>query len=132
MPLKFNPERILEILGRAKGTVEWCVELNEQLFVGDPSALRGAQITIDDDACGRNSLEALILLKPAMLKIDRRLVTGACRDTAQEDALVRLARIAKAMDIKLVAKGIETRENLQMLMGLGIKIGQGFLWGRPE
>ena len=42
-----------------------------------------------------------------------------------------MLRIANSLDSEIVAEGIETKEDLKVLVDLGVKYGQGYLWGKP-
>jgi diguanylate cyclase (GGDEF)-like protein len=133
-------ERLVELFPPAGGGPRFCVEVGEQQFIGDPSCLRGPvrvlkeagiHVAIDDVGFGRSSLETLILLEPDVVKIDQKVVKGAARDTGKERSLRRLVGVASALGSELVAEGIESREDLELLREIGVASGQGFLWDRP-
>lgn len=118
-----------------------CIEASVQSMTGDPAkltrtraALReaGVKFALDQTDFGFGTLEALILLAPDMLKIDRSLVHSAEADPLKRGALARLARAAQAQTVDVVAVGIEDTANLEVMRTLDIKYGQGFLWGRPR
>ncbi|MBT3219413.1 MAG: diguanylate cyclase [Proteobacteria bacterium] len=134
------PQDLIDILCHESSDTEWCIEISEQLLVGDPGTLQkpisklkaaGIKIAIDDAGCGRSSLEALIVLQPDILKIDPRLVTAVAKDHSRTNALVRLVRIGEALGTKLIAEGIESQADLELLQEIGVGLGQGFLWGQP-
>lgn len=119
----------------------YCLEISEQQIIGDPSYLvkpieafkrSGIGIAIDDVGFGRSCLESLILLEPNVIKIDKKCVAGVSEDRSRARSLKRLLRLAEALNTEVMAEGIETREDLEVLKGLGVKYGQGFLWGEPE
>jgi diguanylate cyclase (GGDEF)-like protein len=133
-------ERLVELFPRAPGSPRYCVEVSEQQFIGDPACLRGPvgalkdagiQVAIDDVGFGRSSLESLILLEPDLVKIDQKIVRGAARDPGKERSLQRLVDVVNAMKCEVVAEGIESRNDLELLRALGVPHGQGFLWGQP-
>jgi diguanylate cyclase (GGDEF)-like protein len=133
-------ERLVELFPPAGGGPRFCVEVGEQQFIGDPSCLRGPvrtlkeagiQVAIDDVGFGRSSLETLILLEPDVVKIDQKVVKGAARDPGKERSLRRLVGAARALGSELVAEGIESRDDLELLRAVGVSSGQGFLWDRP-
>lgn len=131
---------LIELFGDNKITGRYCVEISEQQIIGDPSylvepvnELRGAgmSIAIDDVGFGRSSLESLILLEPDVVKIDKKWVNGISANEASERSLKRLQKVAGALGSELVAEGIETVEDLDRLVTLGVRYGQGYYLGRP-
>lgn len=123
---------------RRPGT--YFVEMSEQQIIGDPSTLAkpirmfkqaGIRVAIDDTGFGRSCLESLIILKPDMAKIGIRHVKGIGSDPTRAQSLKRLLKVANALGAKVVAEGIESEEDLNQLVSLGIKYGQGFLLGKP-
>ena len=131
---------LLELLVRS-GSPKLVLELSEQEFIGDPArllpsvvALRNAGIAIalDDVGFGRSSLEALLVLEPNYVKIDRALVTGVGTDHAKRRVLNRLLACLGGLRSEVIAEGIETEADRRALVDLGILFGQGFLWGKPE
>jgi EAL domain-containing protein (putative c-di-GMP-specific phosphodiesterase class I) len=68
-----------------------------------------------------------------MLKIDRSFVIGLDKDAQNSSAKVVAAVIAmaRALEMDVVAEGIETTEQRDALMALGCEFGQGYLLGRP-
>lgn len=118
-----------------------CFELSEQEIVADPSYLRdkvrdlrdaGISLAIDDVGFGRTCLENLVTLEPATIKIDRRLTYGVARDRDKSRQLERVLRLAGSLGASVVAEGIEYDEDACLCRDLGIELGQGYLWGRPQ
>lgn len=118
----------------------YCVEISEQQIIGDPAYLldavhelrsHGVHIAIDDVGFGRTCLESLVLLEPDVVKIDRRCVTGARGDARQRRGLERLLGVARSLEAEVVAEGVETEDDLSVVVDLGVGLAQGFLWGRP-
>jgi EAL domain-containing protein (putative c-di-GMP-specific phosphodiesterase class I) len=97
--------------------------------------LRGAGVTvsIDDFGSGFTSLAYLSGLAVGQLKLDRAFVTRLA--TARRERDLRLVRstieLGHALDMRVVAEGIEDAETLELLRGLGCDIAQGYLVGRP-
>ena len=91
----------------------------------------GVRIAIDDFGTGYSSLSYLSRLPIDVLKIDRSFVAdiGTSRQAA---ALVRsIVKIGQALNLETVAEGVETEEQLDRLIRLGTKLGQGYLFARP-
>jgi diguanylate cyclase (GGDEF)-like protein len=133
-------QHLLELFPRPLPRETFCLELSEQQIIGDPSylapaveALReaGILIAIDDVGFGSSCLESLVMLKPDILKIDKRCVIGIDGDASRIEQLRRYAAIARSLGCSVVAEGIETAEELQIVRSLGIEYGQGYFWGKP-
>lgn len=125
--------------GRDPGSI--CLEVSEQQFVGDAAELlrtlqglreRGMCIALDDVGFGRTSLETLITLEPDMVKIDGSYVAGIAQDDGKRRSLARLVAVVRHLGRELVAEGIESRADLEVLRELGVRFGQGFVWGQPK
>jgi diguanylate cyclase (GGDEF)-like protein/PAS domain S-box-containing protein len=89
----------------------------------------GLHLAVDDFGSGYSSLAYLQRLPVEALKIDRSFTEGVGTrkdSTAIVDAIVSLAR---ALHLSTVAEGIETREQLRLVRGMGCEIGQGYLFG---
>ena len=80
---------------------------------------------------GRSSLESLILLEPDVVKIDKKWVNSIASTEGHERSLRRLQKVTNALGSELVAEGIETREDLDALVAIGVRFGQGYYLGRP-
>ena len=134
------PEHLLDLFPKPLPAGTFCLEISEQQIVGDPSyllpavrALRaaGVLIAIDDVGFGSSCLESLVLLEPEIIKIDKRCVIGIDRDPSRAVSLRRYVGIARTLGCEIVAEGIETTGELDVVRSLGIEYGQGFLWGQP-
>jgi diguanylate cyclase (GGDEF)-like protein len=91
----------------------------------------GVRISIDDFGTGYSSLMYLKQFPVHDLKIDKAFVDGVgvqAHDSAIVAAVVNLAR---AVDLEVVAEGVETPRQLAALVNLGCDYGQGYLWQRP-
>jgi EAL domain-containing protein (putative c-di-GMP-specific phosphodiesterase class I)/methyl-accepting chemotaxis protein len=91
----------------------------------------GIRLAIDDCGTGYSSLGYLRELPMDILKIDREFV-AAMTDSEQRLAIVKIIiRIAKTLGLTVIAEGIETEAQRELLMSLGCAYGQGYLLGRP-
>gem|GEM_PF-1611209 len=89
----------------------------------------GSPIAIDDFGTGHSSLAYLTRLPIKELKIDRSFLIS---DTPNNRLVVEtLIELAHALDLKVVAEGIETKSTSEMLIGKGCDYAQGFYFGRP-
>ncbi len=134
-------DRLLRLLQADTDPRRICIELSENHFVGDPGRLRtglkqlrgeGVRLAIDDVGFGRTSLETLILLEPDFVKIDRSYISGAGSDGARKRQVQRLVNVVETLGATCIAEGIETPEDLSFLREIGVRIGQGFHWGKLQ
>ncbi|GIU94477.1 MAG: hypothetical protein KatS3mg012_0934 [Gaiellaceae bacterium] len=92
---------------------------------------RGIRIAIDDFGVCCSSLGELEGLPVRVLKIDRSFV-GAMERDPRDVAIVRsTVELAHRLGLEIVAEGVESREHIARLEGIGCDIGQGFALGRP-
>jgi len=115
------------------------VEITERdLPVNPPALLRfvdrvralGCGIALDDVGAQRASLALLPLLRPDVIKLDLRVVQQ--RPTADIAEIVAAVNAeAERSGAIVLAEGIETEEHLELARGLGARLGQGWLLGRP-
>jgi EAL domain-containing protein (putative c-di-GMP-specific phosphodiesterase class I)/GGDEF domain-containing protein len=88
-------------------------------------------VALDDFGTGYSSLSYLRDLPVTVLKIDKLFVDGI-PGTRRETALVRgIIGIAKSLDLRVVAEGIETGEQCAALTAMGAEFGQGYVFARP-
>jgi EAL domain-containing protein (putative c-di-GMP-specific phosphodiesterase class I) len=91
----------------------------------------GVRVSIDDFGTGYSSLAYLKAFAIDTLKIDRSFVHGLPAD-ANGAAIVRaIVAMARTLNLRVVAEGVETREEYDFLLALGCDGLQGFLLGRP-
>ena len=89
------------------------------------------RIAVDDVGTGYSNLTSLAEIEPDYLKFDNVFVRGIDRRRTKQDLLEALMSFARKMKTKVIAEGIETREELKVLQSLGVPYGQGFLLARP-
>lgn len=133
-------QRTIEASGIAPGTLR--LELTESSVMSNIdyskdvlSRLRALRIGIelDDFGTGYSSLSYLRTIRFDSLKIDRSFVAGLGEEGSEGRAIVGMVtRMAHAMDMEIIAEGIETEQQLQVLAALGCHTGQGFLLGMPQ
>ena len=92
----------------------------------------GGRLAVDDVGSGFINLRDVLTLKPDILKVDRALIRGIDRDRVKAAIVEGLNAMAKQLEIPLLAEGIESREELAVLEGLGVPLGQGYLFGEPS
>jgi len=91
----------------------------------------GIRLSIDDFGTGYSSLSYLHRFPIDTLKVDRSFV-GTMEDGTENGEIVRtVIALAKALNLDVVAEGIETIHQLHQLRILGCEYGQGYLFSRP-
>jgi EAL domain-containing protein (putative c-di-GMP-specific phosphodiesterase class I) len=91
----------------------------------------GVRLALDDFGTGYSSLSYLRSLPFDMLKIARPFIEGAARRPQEASFLRMILELGRTLGLQVVAEGIETGEQLELLRSLGCEYGQGFLLGRP-
>ena len=91
----------------------------------------GVQLAIDDFGTGFSSLAYLKRFPVDILKIDKSFVDGV--DSIEHDTAIVRAIIAlgHALNLRIIAEGVERPEQLARLRSLGSELGQGYFFGRP-
>lgn len=115
------------------------LELTEHVPIGDYLPLREAidrlgqvQIAVDDAGAGYASLRHILELRPAFAKLDISLVRGIDGDDLRQAMAAGMQYYALRSGCRLVAEGVETDEEANVLRELGVDLAQGYLFGRPE
>jgi EAL domain-containing protein (putative c-di-GMP-specific phosphodiesterase class I) len=65
------------------------------------------------------------------LKVDKSFMDGVPHDRKSMEMVRAILQMAKSLDLEVVAEGIETEDQLQVLADAGCHFGQGFLFARP-
>lgn len=91
----------------------------------------GVGIALDDFGNGYSSLDTLRTFPFDKIKLDRTFIDGV-KDDKQTKAIIRaVLALGKSLDIPVLAEGIETAEQMEMLQAEGCNEGQGYLLGHP-
>ena len=93
--------------------------------------LKGFEISIDDFGTGFSSMEQLRRFPFTELKIDQAFVTGAADKPAALAILESSIDLARRLNIRSVAEGIETEEDLSLCRRLGVDLAQGYYLSKP-
>lgn len=92
---------------------------------------RGVQLALDDFGTGYSSLSLLQDLPVDVLKVDRSFVQSIGLDGARAAFVRAIVELAQALDLTVVAEGIEEASQVAALRRLGCRVGQGFYFARP-
>ena len=115
------------------------LELTESSIMKDPEEaieklhelkLMGIKVAVDDFGTGYSSLNYLKRFPIDTLKIDKTFVADVCKDP-HDTAIVRaIINLGHALDLTVIAEGVETKEQLQYLSALECDVVQGFLFSK--
>jgi diguanylate cyclase (GGDEF)-like protein/PAS domain S-box-containing protein len=92
---------------------------------------RGVSVALDDFGTGYSSLAYLRQFPIDRLKLDRAFLAGAATDPEQRALVGAIITLAHAIRMEVVAEGLETADQLGVLLSQGCDIGQGFGLSRP-
>jgi len=92
----------------------------------------GHSIAIDDMGSGYCGLNFLSKVHPHFIKIDMELIRDIDSEHFNQSIIECLVTLCKLNNIKMIAEGIETKEELITLIKLGVDMGQGYFLGRPS
>ena len=116
------------------------LEVSERTPVDDLTRLRrvvanlrqrGFRIAIDDAGAGHASMLVIAEVQPEFVKIDRQLIHGIDVSAARRALVVSLLSFGAHINARVIAEGIESEDELQTLLNLGVQFGQGWHLGRP-
>lgn len=114
------------------------VEVTETAVLGDPAAARrylerlkaiGVRIALDDFGTGYSSLSHLADLPIDIVKLDRSFVRRLIDDRRACEISRAVIALGRALDMSIVAEGVETDQQRDALLELGCQYAQGFLFG---
>jgi sensor c-di-GMP phosphodiesterase-like protein len=90
----------------------------------------GFRVAMDDFGTGQSSLKQLIGLPLDILKIDKSQIDPLMKDPTADRLLRGVVALAAALRVKVIAEGVETREQAFFLRAAGVDAGQGWLWSK--
>jgi EAL domain-containing protein (putative c-di-GMP-specific phosphodiesterase class I)/putative methionine-R-sulfoxide reductase with GAF domain len=116
------------------------VELTEHVGIEDHPGLHracqelrrlGADVAIDDTGTGFASLSMELEVAPNFIKLDRYLISGIDFDPVRRALAGALVTFGNETGAEIIAEGIETADELKVLIDLGVAYAQGYFLGRP-
>jgi diguanylate cyclase len=115
-------------------------EITEGALVDDPATAKktlealsahGARIYVDDFGTGYSSLSYLVSLPVQSLKIDSSFVKQMSRSKEARSLVASVISMAHGLGLKVVAEGVETESDVDILSGLGCDEAQGYFFSKP-
>lgn len=119
------PQVVIELTEQSDLTTE---EIAEQCR---SFAAMGCTIAIDDYGSGYSNSAALVELSPDIIKIDRTLISNINQNVRKQHFLSGIVDFAKLNGIRVLAEGVETREELAIVIRRGVDFVQGFYTAKP-
>lgn len=116
------------------------LEITEERAIEDFDQMRrvvsgfrasGFLFAIDDAGAGASSLQSIVELRPDFIKLDRWLARDIEFDRGRRSMVEAICTFARQVGARVVAEGIETRDQLTAFIELGADYGQGYYLGRP-
>jgi len=150
--LNVSPEALLEpdfpkgqtrqfLQGSGLPPEQVVIELTEHYPIEDFDLMRdavahyramGFAIAIDDLGSGYAGLRQWSELRPDYVKIDRHFIQDIPSYPGKRQFIHSIGEIAQSMDCRVIAEGVETREELEVVSHLGILLAQGYHFARPQ
>lgn len=126
-PLTAHATRVvLEITER--GTVDDVPDLKTRV---DRLRALGFRIAVDDLGAGFAGLTTLAQLEPDIVKIDMSLIREIHKQPVKQKLVASIASVCRDLGITMVAEGVETKDERDMVLELGGSLLQGYLFARP-
>ena len=134
-------ERLSDLIGQT-GFAPWrlTLEVTEQVLLGDAAqaaatlsalAAQGVRIALDDFGAGFCNFRYLRLLPLHYLKLDRAMIDGVTGDARDLAVLRAIIAMAGALDLRVIAEGVETEAQRLLVAAEGCASYQGFLRAQP-
>ena len=132
---------VREVLEETGCRADWLtLELTESLMISDPDYMRrafrdlrrlGVSVSIDDFGTGFSNLRYLESFPLDEVKIDRSFVHDVAHSAAKRVIVESVVKLGAALNVRVVAEGIETEAERALVRALGCSIGQGYLFAAP-
>ena len=116
------------------------LELTESAYTTNPKAIKetmerlqkeGFSILMDDFGSGYSSLNVLKDIAVDVLKIDMKFLSDTDQEGRSQNILASVVRMAKWLNLPVIAEGVERREQVDFLHSVGCEYVQGFYFARP-
>ncbi|MCG6924210.1 MAG: EAL domain-containing protein [Acidobacteria bacterium] len=139
---QFRGKALIDFLDRAQVSPDRIViEITEKLMIENYALFRetmadftqlGMSFAVDDVGAGYSGLESIHKLKPSYIKIDMGLVQDVHVSTVNRAMAKAIITLGHRIGAEVIAEGIQSEEELQVLRALGVDFGQGYHLARPD
>jgi EAL domain-containing protein (putative c-di-GMP-specific phosphodiesterase class I) len=139
---QFRGRALIEFLDLAQVSPDRIViEITEKLVIDNYTLFReamayftdlGISFAVDDVGAGYSGLESIARLKPTFLKIDIALVRDVHISLVNREMVKAIITMGKGIGAEVIAEGIQTEGEAEVLQAMGVDWGQGYLLARPE
>lgn len=116
--IEVTETQLIEVMRTASGCLDRLGEL-------------GVRVSIDDFGAGYSSLSYLSMLNASVLKIDRQFIARMTQSSQDQQIVKMIIELGHLLKMEVIAEGIETEKQYQVLQQLGCDAGQGYFIGRP-
>ncbi|MEM1486237.1 GGDEF domain-containing phosphodiesterase [Oscillospiraceae bacterium PP1C4] len=129
---------ILNSYGLSPNKIE--IEITESALTGDSEEVArqvqqlksaGFELSLDDFGAGQSTLTSLIFFDIDIIKLDKEFLSTSSNESAMCIMIKHLIQLMHAFDLKVVAEGVETKEDVDMLRTCGCDIAQGYYFSKP-
>jgi EAL domain-containing protein (putative c-di-GMP-specific phosphodiesterase class I) len=93
---------------------------------------KGVKVAIDDLGAGYSNLKYIADLSPEVVKLDRELIMNLTRESRLHVLVTSIVDLCRRQGARVVAEGIETREEMLAVLETGAHFGQGYFLARPS
>ncbi|MEG1931207.1 MAG: EAL domain-containing protein [Anaerovorax sp.] len=116
------------------------LEITESAYVQNPKQLieaveslrnHGFTVEIDDFGSGYSSLNTLKDLQVDVLKLDMKFLEDKGKSDRRDRILYHVINMAKSLGLKVIAEGVETKEQADFLLSIGCELMQGYYFAKP-
>jgi EAL domain-containing protein (putative c-di-GMP-specific phosphodiesterase class I) len=139
---QFRGKPLIDFLGRAQvAPSRIVIEITEKLVIENYPLFReemayftdlGMSFAVDDVGAGYSGLESIARLKPAFLKIDMSLVRDVHVSLVNREMVKAIVSMGEGIGSTVIAEGIQTEEEADALLKMGVRYGQGYYLARPD
>lgn len=129
------------VVGAGQAPERCVLEITERTYVESAGRLRdrvmnlrqrGFRVAIDDMGTGYSALHVLAELQPDFIKLDKMLVRDLAHEPIKRNLVSAITSFARDSRSVVIAEGVETEAEVEVLRGLGIDLQQGYFFAHPE
>jgi EAL domain-containing protein (putative c-di-GMP-specific phosphodiesterase class I) len=141
--LKQNTDEVFDLLQKIEPDIRKNIvlELTENVRIDDMKKLYssfeqirhfGVKLAIDDYGSGYSNNNLLISVPSHFIKIDMNFIRDIDKSSNKKELVRTVVEFSKFIGAKIICEGIETKEELDVLINLGADYGQGYYLGKPR